>query len=213
MRWLRWITFLAILLSSTSVLAQVNDLPKPGGAFWRSLVMPGWGHYYAEGSDSRAARRYLVADVTFLATYLGLNQYSSNLSTNLNSFALQNAGVDLSRRDRSYVLAVTNYNSIDEYNDAQLRLRNWDSLIPETEENYWSWGSEKERINYVDLRDRRDRIEQQIPLMVTLMVGNRLLASLQAYRRAKIKSENASTLSVNGWAVPDGWGVSLRIGF
>jgi hypothetical protein len=173
--------FSVIIVSPLS--AQNN--PDPRGSFLRSLAIPGWGHYYNDSDNWTRGKVHLGADVVMIGAYFGLNARASNLEDQFETFAQLNAGVSLSGKSRRFQLALGQYNSLEEYNDFQLRSRKWDQLLPDTQENRWQWESDDAREEYADLRETSDRARNQLPAIAGLMVVNRVLSAISAYRRAR----------------------------
>lgn len=171
------------LLLSTPLIAQHQ--PDPRGSFLRSLAIPGWGHYYNDSDNWSRGKFHLGADVVMIGTYFGLSARASNLEGQYETFAKLNAGVNISGKSRRFELALGQYNSLEEYNDFQLRSRNWDQLLPDTQENSWQWESDDARNRYSDLRETSDRARNQLPAIAGLMVVNRVLSAISSYRRAR----------------------------
>lgn len=163
-----------------------NDTsPDPGIAFLKSLAVPGWGHYYVDKSDWNRGKYHLGAEAMLLLSYFGLNIHSNNLQQNWYGYARMEGGIDVEGRRRSLQLAVGDFNSLSEYNDFQLRSRNFDRLIEDTPENRWNWSGDAARADYNDIRSRFERIDQQLPALIGLMVVNRLVSAISAYNRAR----------------------------
>jgi hypothetical protein len=120
-----------------------------------------------------------------IGAYFGLNARAANLEDQFETFAQLNAGVSLSGKSRRFQLALAQYNSLEEYNDFQLRSRNWDQLLADREENRWQWKSDETREEYSNLRETSDRARNQLPAIAGLMVVNRALSAISAYRRAR----------------------------
>ena len=171
------------LTFASTVVAQNN--PDPRGSFLRSLVIPGWGHYYNDSDNWTRGKVHLGADVVMIGAYFGLNARAANLEDQFETFAQLNAGVSLSGKSRRFQLALAQYNSLEEYNDFQLRSRNWDQLLADREENRWQWKSDETREEYSNLRETSDRARNQLPAIAGLMVVNRALSAISAYRRAR----------------------------
>ena len=159
--------------------------PDPKGAIWRSMVMPGWGHYYADSSDWTRGQYHLAADVILIGAYFGFDARASNLQQQYLTLANLKAGVNVDNRDRSFRLAIGNFDSLEEYNDHQLRTRNWNRLIDNVPENRWNWQSTEDRMKYSELREDVDRTRQQLPALISLMVVNRVVSGVSAYLRAR----------------------------
>jgi|AntRauTorckE6833_2_1112554.scaffolds.fasta_scaffold03099_6 hypothetical protein len=177
------LTTMIILIIGSPVYAQSQ--PDPRGSFLRSLAVPGWGHYYNDSDNWTRGKVHLGADIIMIGTCFGLNARASNLEGQYQTFARLNAGVSISDRSRIFQLAIGEYNSLEEYNDFQLRSRNWDQILPDTQENRWQWESADDRERYSDLRETSDRARNQLPAIAGLMVVNRVLSAISAYRRAR----------------------------
>lgn len=180
---------LLIMISSAPVVAQTAILPvskqlkppkKPIMAMTRSLVVPGWGHYYADGKKSRQAKWFLAADLTLLAGTLGYHHQSQRSFETMTTVAQQQAGVDIRGRSTSFLLAVAQFNSLDAYNRYQEQTRNWHRFLAATPENQWEWSSETERLNYNGVRSTYDDSKRQRSLFISTMVVNRLLSGVSA---------------------------------
>ena len=184
----RYIAFIIFLITiqhliSGSVFAQQN--PDPKGAFLRSMVLPGWGHYYTDRDNWGRGAIHLGADLVLVASFAGLRIRSSNLLDQYTTLASLRAGVDISERNRSFQLAIADFNTLSEYNDFQLRSRNWNQLLADSPENRWNWAANEDREKYNDLRGDRDAANNQIPALAALLVLNRVFSAVNAYSRAR----------------------------
>jgi hypothetical protein len=206
------------VLFSPSIEAQVQqkeDSPSPRGAFLRSLVVPGWGHYYAENDNWNRGKYHLAGEVVLVLSYFGLDARANYLENDYYTFASAKANTNLEGKSRQFILAVGNYNNLAAYNDAQLRTRNWDQVFPETQEFNWNWESSELRFQYQDARERVERSRSQLPTLVALMVVNRLVSGLSAFIHARDLSQNipeASFTYVNTFGQP-GVTANLRFNF
>lgn len=217
---LRFSIIVLLLVGFTSIdsIAQIQpkeDLPSPRGAFLRSMVLPGWGHQYIDKTDWKRGQYHMAADAAMILSYIGIKSRVSYLEGNLETFAQSNANADLQNKDRSFFLAIANFDNLDEYNDFQLRTRNWNNLLADTPENQWNWNNDGDRSDYQDMRERIDKNKNQLPALVTLMVANRVISGLNAFVRArKIWSNppDASLSYVNELGQP-GVTANLRFSF
>jgi len=182
------LTITAILFIFIAVSAAAQQNPDPRGAFLRSLAVPGWGHYYADKENWTRGQVHLGAEAALIASYFGFRHRANNLESKFITLANLRSGVDISGRSRSFHLAIGEYNSLQEYNDFQLRSRNWNRLFEQTRENNWYWQNEEDRRNYNQLRSDRERARNQLPAIVGLMTVNRVLSAISAYNRARAQS-------------------------
>lgn len=162
-------------------MAQNQEDAK--GAFIRSMVIPGLGHYYAGEEHRMRGNLHLATELTFIGTYFGLLQRGKKLQNNYITFAALRSGVNVEGKSREFLIAIGDFQSIHDYNDYQLRSRNWHRLIEVTPENSWDWSDPLDREQYRDLRARRDRIQNQLPAMIGLMVVNRVVAAISSANR------------------------------
>lgn len=165
--------------------AEAQNNPDPRGSFLRSLAVPGWGHYYNDSSNWTRGKFHLGADLVLIGSYFGLSLRAGNLQDQFSTFAQQKAGVSIHDRSRSFQLAIGQYDNLKEYNDFQLRSRNWDQLISDTPENRWQWDDPVDRQQYRDLRESSDHARNQLPAIAALLVVNRTVSAISAYRRAR----------------------------
>lgn len=163
---------------------------SPTAAFVRSLVLPGWGHFYAGKQHNTRAAVHLGTDAVLIGSIFGFNIRANRIENDFITFANLNAGVDLSSRDRSFRLAVADFNSLDDYNDYQLRTRNWNRLIEDTPDNRWNWQDSDARNRYSDMRSDSDRIRSQIPALAGIMVVNRVISAISSYNRVRNEIES-----------------------
>lgn len=179
---------LCVTVISPDLVAQ-TDKGKltPKGAFLRSLAIPGWGHHYVDETDWNRGKYHLAGEAALVLSYLGLNVRANYLEDDYRTLAQSRSGADLSNKDRDFLIAIGNYDSLSEYNEAQLRSRRWNALFPETPEYQWNWGSTDDRLQYQNTREKVDKTRNQLPTLVVLMVGNRIASGISAYLRAQNK--------------------------
>ncbi len=188
--------------------ATTEDLPNPRNALLKSVVMPGWGHYYVNQEDWNRGKYHLAADVVMVAAYVGLRIRSDHFENDLISFARAKAGADLSGRDRQYRLAIGNFDNREAYNEYYLKVRGWDQLYPEQEQYQWNWTNEEARSQYNNMRQRVDKIDRQLPALLSLMVVNRVVSGISAYLQARDVIDRSPKV---GLAPTGGGGMATQI--
>ena len=177
--------------------------------------MPGWGHYYVDSNNWNRGKYHLGADVLVALSFFGFNIHSNNLQQNWYSYARDEAGIDIENRSRTIQLAVGDFNNLSEYNDYQLRTRNWDQLLEDRPENRWNWQNDELRNKYNNIRNRFENIDQQLPALIGLMVVNRVVSAISAYNRAiKLQNRNSDT-ALYFTKYPQGTGIvaNLKVRF
>lgn len=174
---------------------QIQDKKSAGRAFFRSVVLPGWGHQYVQGGWERA-RIHVGAEIAFLSATLGYNQQAKTTKNTMFTTARQLAGVDIQSRDKAFQLAVAQYNSLAEYNKTMEQTRNWDRFYEVNLENNWLWSSEEDRIRYNKLRGKSDDSRRQAGIFLGLMVVNRAVAGVSSIVLARNHHRNLPTVVI-----------------
>jgi len=212
--------YIPVLLLMMPFLATNADRllaqqPDPKTAFLKSLAVPGWGHYHVDNKNWQRGQYHLAADAVLILSYAGFSIHSNNMQQNWYAYGRQQAGVPIEGRSRQFQLAVGDFNSLEAYNDYQARSRNWDQLFDDVPENRWQWSSNAQRQEYRDLRSRFERIDQQLPALLGLMVLNRVISGISAYNRAKKQHDStvSSSLFLTPYKYADGLIANLRITF
>jgi len=217
------IALLVAVEAGTLVMAQQQgsepsqECNEPRGAFLRSLAVPGWGHFYAGEGNRNRALAHIGTEAVLIGSFFGLTIRGNRLENDILTLSSLNARVELNGRERAFRLAVGDFNSLDEYNDFQLRTRNWDRLLDDTPENRWQWDSTENRLRFRDLRQSRDRVRNQLPAIAGLMVVNRVISAISAYNRSGKEPEGRTAqlmiLPVRGSEKVDGAVARLQIRF
>lgn len=202
-RSLQFLIFIGTLNIAGIVEVSAQDQTEPKGAFIRSLIVPGWGHYYA-GEDHRfRGHAHLGAEITLITTYLGLVYRGERLQNNYTTLAELRSGVELEGRSRRFKKAVGDFESIHHYNDYQLRSRNWHQMIESTPENFWSWSDPLDRAKYRELRSRRDRVRNNLPFVMSLMALNRIIAAVSSANRVNRSGVRSGELYLMPYSAPN----------
>lgn len=210
------LVFVIMTDMSAQPISDSAEFPNPKLAFLKSMVAPGWGHYYVDQSNWTRGQYHLAAEAGFILSYLGFSIHSNNLQQNWFAYGRHEAGVRIEDRSRRFQLAVGDFNNLDAYNDYQLRSRNWDQLFAETHQNQWSWSSDQERAKYNNLRSRFERIDQQLPALLAMMAVNRIFSGVSAYNRAKKRVESdavTSSLYLSPYQSAEGFVANLKVDF
>jgi len=186
-------------IEPNSITTTKSD-KSPRGAFLRSLILPGWGHHYLGKEHVRRARFHFGSELVLIMTYFGLDNRANTMNNRMNAYVASETGIQLQNRGRSFQIAVSQYNTLAEFNDFMERTRNWNQILPNTPENQWFWENDEARSTYIQLRSDRESATQQLPGLVSLMVVNRVLSSLNAFTAAR-KSYAFPELSVSSNAL------------
>lgn len=183
---MKYLSILVILILIPPIFQSVSaqQTNDPRSAFLRSMVFPGWGHYYNDRDAWNRGKVHFATELGIIATYIGFQYRSSTLQSEYITLANLRSGVDIRDRNRNFQIALSDFPSLAAYNEFQLRTRNWNRLLDVNSQNNWQWQSERDRLQYGDLRSRRDRIKNQLPALLSLMVINRVISAVSAYNGA-----------------------------
>jgi hypothetical protein len=194
------------LKAQSQDLIGAQERKSVGGAFLRSIVLPGWGHRYVQDDWSRG-RIYLGSEIAFLGATLGYNQQASTTKDAMYTTARQLAGVDIRNRNKAFQLAVAQYNSLSEYNRTMEQTRNWDRFYEVNSENSWEWSSEEDRIRYNNLRGKSDDSRRQAGIFIGLMAVNRVVSGVSSMVSARNHNRNIPNVVI----IPDFSGESTGL--
>ncbi len=179
--------------------APQADAQSAKGAFFRSLVLPGWGHHYAHGG------RWGRSGVFFAGTDIGLLLGTSSAEWRRGSavetyrtLATGRAGADIAGKDRTFFLRLATYQSSDEFLEVSLRNRAWDGINYVDDPAFqWDWETESDFIEYRTLREESESLGRRRTILIASLVANRLIAGLSSARVARRGGEGSMNLSVS----------------
>lgn len=147
-------------------------------AFLQSLVLPGWGQHYAESKTMMKV--FVASEVILWGSFLWFNARSNWFEDDFRTFAATHAGVQPEGKSGDYFVDIGNYDSIFEYNQAQLRDRDVDALYPETEAFFWQWDSAENRQDFENLRERRDSAQNRSEFTLAVLFLNHLVSAIHS---------------------------------
>ncbi|MDZ7347132.1 MAG: hypothetical protein ONA69_10115, partial [candidate division KSB1 bacterium] len=154
-----------------------------GGAFFRSLLVPGWGQAYLGAKG--AAERFLGVEAALWLTYAGFMRYSNIRRQDYRAYAAAHAGVDLAGKPNSFFINIGNFESLEDYNAYLLQQRNTIDYYYDLEAYYWQWDSPESRKKFRDLRIDSDRARNRAGFAVGAVVANHLISAVEAVWRAR----------------------------
>lgn len=184
---------------SKPLLQESPARKSRGRAFLQSLLLPGWGQYYAESKKSM--RLFIITEVLSLGSYIGFTTWSNWLENDYRAFAVTHADVELNGKDDNYFVDIGNYDNIDDYNQAQLRDRDLVDVYRNTEFYYWQWDTEANREKFDDLRIRSDRAANNSEFALAAIILNHVVSAihstLSVYKYNKKLSEQETGFNLN----------------
>jgi hypothetical protein len=158
---------------------ELKEKKSVGLAIIYSLLLPGMGELYA---DDYSSGMYLtIADGVFWSALAGLNIYGDWQKDNYKSFAASNGYVNLDGKDEDYFATITDYISIEEYNEYQSLHRNYEEML-DPEKYYWEWDSVAERREYRNMWSSSEQAYNDIRFAAGALILNRVISAINAVR-------------------------------
>ena len=180
-------------------------------AFWYSLLVPGWGQYYA--GQPASGRRFLALELGLWGGYFALQHLAGVRRDHYRAFAAAHAGARPKGKGGQYFDDLGFYDSLLQHNQFARRDEAPDpELYPDTPEYFWEWDREESRQRYRDLRNESRSAKRQALYTTSMIMANHLFAAIHAARKAG-QGERAvapSRVEVELSALDAGLGVVLR---
>ncbi|UCD37701.1 MAG: hypothetical protein JSW54_12915 [Fidelibacterota bacterium] len=169
---------LVLLLAGLPLLkAQAPAAPTERGAVIRSLILPGWGQHTLGART--AARRMMTIEAGLWMTFFLARGAADWYLQDFQAFAALHAGVEYRHsRPDIYYYRVGRYDSIEEYNQTQLRQRNRIDVYPLDSGLDWHWVDSTHRERYQELRHASIGAAKVASFAVGGMVVNRAVAAI-----------------------------------
>lgn len=178
--------------SSTPRLSPGKSYPQ---AFFRSLLVPGWGEAYA-GARGEAQVFFLVEGAIW-AGYIGFHVQGNVLKDDYRVYAAAHAGANTDGKSDEYLKNLGQYPTTDDYDEAvRRRAREMFYGNPAQEQEYirthlysetdaWSWDSENTFAYYHSLRVRSLNAYKRGEQLVGVALLNRLISAIEAVRQVR----------------------------
>ncbi len=170
-----------------------------GLAILYSLLLPGMGELYAENYSS--GKYFTIAEGVLWGVYFGMNTYGNWQQDRYKSFAVDKAGISNSNKDDDYYATISEYLSIEDFNNEKLLERNFDQIYDES--NYfWKWQTSEDRKSYRSMWVSSEQTFNDLRFVVGAMILNRVISAINAVRMVsaynnQLEEEVSWDLSVN----------------
>ena len=178
----------------------VKQKKSAGLAIVYSLLLPGMGELYADAYDSGVY--FTIADGVLWGTYIGMNVYGNWQKDRYISYAQTNADITTENKDDDYYATISEYLSIDQYNDQKAFERNFDEMY-NTEQYFWKWNTSEERKTYRDMWVSSEQTLNDVRFVVWGLLLNRVVSAINAVRLVSRYNNNLNQ--------EVGWNVSLGV--
>lgn len=178
--------------------------PRSGAAaFGLSLLVPGLGHRYANGTWGTASSAHAVADAGLWVGLIDAGLRLGRTEKSYETLAALRANAEVEGQGRGFFLTLSRYRSSDAYVEALLRERRWNELEEaQRPENQWAWTTEEDYQRYRTLREDAESLRRRRPVYAALLAGNRLLAGVGALRATRRMNRAEASLALG--LPPDG---------
>jgi hypothetical protein len=191
-------------MASVPALPQAETAPARKSLFVAiagSLLVPGLGEWYA-GNFEESGRYSLAAEGTLWVTFAAMRLHGTWVRNDARAFGTHMAGISFAGKDADFEVNVGNFMTVDEYNQAKLRNREYDKLYTGPAFS-WTWLSDAERQRFKDERIRSDRIFQSAKFVIAGLVVNRVISAFAAGRGAAAANRAARRAE---------WGIGMNAG-
>lgn len=153
-----------------------------------SLLIPGAGQYYIEGSSFKA-KLFFGIEAGLWMSYFGFRKYGDFKESAAKGWAALHAGANPNNGDEEYWIKMTYYDNRDRNEDDglgynQMALvydRDGALLFPETPLYYWNWDSRESRQKYRNLRNESKTAYERSDLSVGLVLANHIVSAIEAF--------------------------------
>jgi len=176
------VRLIVFLLAIALVLPAASHAQSPRQAFWRSLLVPGWGQHYA----GKSGLRFAAVEAGLWAGFFGLRELEQIRGTHSRTFAAEHAGARPQGKDRQYFDDLGFYQSRNLHNQYALYQEGPAAQVyPDTPEFSWEWDREESRRRYRKLRNDSQSAGRQALYFTGLVAANHVIAAIHAARAAR----------------------------
>jgi hypothetical protein len=183
---LRFTILILLLLSPVAASAS-----KSQGAFWRSLLIPGWGQRYAAGQGGH----FFAAELALWGGYFGFERLGDIRREQYRAYAAEKAGARPAGKgggyfdDLGFYQSRLQHNQFSRYEDGPNA-----GVYPLDRDSFWEWDGDTSRERYRSLRNSSTTAGRQAVFMTGLLVVNHLVSAVHAARTAGGAGDMRTTL-------------------
>ena len=145
------------------------------GSLLRSVLVPGWGELRL--GEEKRAKVLLMSELAIWTSFFMGRSLSDSFIDEYEALAVLNAGADIRGKEYSYILDLSNYNTMDLYNHDMDLQRNWDERYDDSSYN-WNWDSQSNRFRFNDLRKKSIVYQDISEFAIAGMIINRILSAI-----------------------------------
>ncbi|HUN66163.1 MAG TPA: hypothetical protein VMW43_08665 [Bacteroidota bacterium] len=174
--------------------ATATDRKSPALALLYSLLLPGMGELYA--GDYSGGKYFTILEGGLVVALIGMDRYANWLQTDAFTYAAQHAGAQTNGKDDRYYVALGDYNDVNQYNAAQLRMRLPQNLYDPTGSYYWKWDNTADRNSYFDMKTTSDNRFNDARFIGAAIAVNHIVSAINAARIAVSHNKSLSQTSL-----------------
>jgi len=192
-----YFVFVCILIQSLSA----------NGNLVRSLILPGWGELKME--ETKRSRILMASDLSIFVTYFLGKSFNASYIDQYKAYGALYANADMSGKDYSFVVSMSDYNSMDEYNQDMSNRKNYDDIYESSDYN-WEWDSTIKRLKFNKMRENSIISGKFAEFAVAGLIINRVISAIDILY---LTNKN-SNVKLNAFVLPEkNEGMSLNLSF
>jgi len=197
----------SMLLLVAVLLAGPVSAQTGAGAFWRSLLIPGWGQHYAHGGGGR----FIVAEGALWIGHTVFNRLAAVRADRFHAYAAEHAGASSRGRGRRFLDDLGFYQSRIQHNQFALRSEGPNAELYGMDGFDWEWDGEDARERYRSIRNDSQLAKRQALYATGLIVANHLLSAIHAARSVANDAPSSDAVSLQIGPIDGGvYGALLR---
>ncbi len=180
------------------------------GEFMRSLVLPGWGELKMQ--EKKRAKIFMATDLAIISTYLLGKSFNRWYIDRYTAYGTLHADADMNGKNYAFIVNMSNYDSMDDYNHDMMIHHNANYLddIYEDPSYNWQWDSTNNRINFNNMRESSLIAEKFAEFAVAGLIINRVVSAIDVLYLKNSKSP----VALSAFLLPEkNDGVSLNVSF
>ena len=196
---------ISYLIALTLLFGGVNAAEK--GVILKSMILPGWGEK-AIGEEARS-KIFMYTDMAIIFTHIMGKSFERWYVDEYSGYAELYADADMNGKDYSFVLNMSSYNSMEEYNQDMSNQRNFDDIY--NNGNYsWNWDSSDSRYEFNKMRENSVIAKKFAEFAIAGLIINRFISFIDVLYLTNEKSE----LEMSAYLIPERYdGLSLNLSF
>ena len=177
------------------------------GNLVRSIILPGWGELKME--ETKRSRILMVSDLSIFVTYLLGKSFNVSYIDHYKAYGTLYANADMQGKDYSFIVNMSNYNSMSEYNQDMSNRKNYDDIYEDSTYN-WEWDNTNKRLKFNNMRESSIISDKFAEFAVAGLIINRVISAIDVLY---LTNKN-SRVKLNAFVSPEkNDGISLNVSF